>query len=135
MGADFAFSIMFLRTHVVKYLKRLVKPTSQDENQPDWSRSDSREEEEHLIDVMNTDGEVKVIALLPSIQKEDIRIHCAEDTLTISVETPQRRYYKEIGLPAKVNPEKAETSYKNCVLEVTLPKKTGVRSIGNTFDM
>lgn len=80
-----------------------------------------------MIDVMNTDGEVKVIALLPSVQKEDIKVHCAEGALTISVDTPQRRYYKEVKLPAKVDPERAETSYKNCVLEVTLPKKIELR--------
>jgi HSP20 family molecular chaperone IbpA len=42
--------------------------------------------------------------------------------LTISVETPEHKYYKEAALPAKVRVNEARTDYKNGVLEVTLPK-------------
>ena len=82
-----------------------------------------REEREPLVDVYVTNGEVKVIAELPGVNKEDIQLHGTEDTLTISVDTPERKYYKEVKLPAKVDPKEAKTSYKNGVLEVTLPKK------------
>jgi len=82
-----------------------------------------KEEREPLVDVYTTDGEVKVIAELPGVNKEDIQLHGTEDTLTISVDTPERKYYKEVKLPAKVDPKGAKTSYKNGVLEVTLPKK------------
>ncbi|KYH37741.1 MAG: heat shock protein Hsp20 [Candidatus Bathyarchaeota archaeon B24] len=81
------------------------------------------ERREPLVDVMSTDGEVKVIAELPGVEKKDIRLFGTEDTLTISVDTPERKYYKEIQLPAKVDPKKAKSSYKNGVLEVVLPKK------------
>jgi len=82
-----------------------------------------KEEREPLVDVYTTNGEVKVIAELPGVNKEDIQLHGTEDTLTISVDTPERKYYKEVNLPAKVDPKGAKTSYKNGVLEVTLPKK------------
>ena len=82
-----------------------------------------KEEREPLVDVYTTNGEVKVIAELPGVNKEDIQLHGTEDTLTISVDTPERKYYKEVELPAKVDPKGAKTSYKNGVLEVTLPKK------------
>ncbi|MFQ6080095.1 MAG: archaeal heat shock protein Hsp20 [Candidatus Bathyarchaeia archaeon] len=85
-------------------------------------RLDVREEREPLVDVMRTDGEVKVIAELPGVEKEDIKLHGTENTLTISVDTPQRKYFKEVELPAKVKIKEAKTSYKNGVLEVTLPK-------------
>jgi HSP20 family protein len=42
--------------------------------------------------------------------------------LTISVDIPQRKYFKEIKLPAKVNVRDAKTEYKNGVLEVKLLK-------------
>lgn len=89
-----------------------------------------REEREPLVDVYATDGEVKVIAELPGVEKDDIQLHGTEDTLTISVDTPQRKYFKEVKLPAKVNPKAARTSYKNGVLEVTLPKKEGEKPKG-----
>ena len=82
-----------------------------------------KEEREPLVDVYTTNGEVKVIAELPGVNKEDIQLHGTEDTLTISVDTPERKYYKEVKLPARVDPKGAKTSYKNGVLEVTLPKK------------
>ena len=82
-----------------------------------------REEREPLVDIYVTNGEVKVIAELPGVNKEDIQLHGTEDTLIISVDTPERKYYKEVKLPAKVDPKGAKTSYKNGVLEVILPKK------------
>ena len=81
-----------------------------------------KEEREPLVDVISADGEIKIVAELPGVEKEDIRLHGTENTLTISVDTPKRRYSKEIELPAKIDPKKATTKYKNGVLEVTIPK-------------
>ena len=81
-----------------------------------------KEEREPLVDIVETDNEIHVVAELPGVEKEDIKLHGTEDTLTISVDTPQRKYYKEISLPAKVNVKEAKTQYKNGVLEVKLPK-------------
>ncbi|MEM2995159.1 MAG: archaeal heat shock protein Hsp20 [Candidatus Bathyarchaeia archaeon] len=81
-----------------------------------------KEEREPLVDVIETDGEIHVVAELPGVEKNDIKLHGTEDTLTISVDTPQRKYYKEVPLPAKVKVKEAKTQYKNGVLEITLPK-------------
>jgi len=83
---------------------------------------DIKEEREPLVDVISTDGEIKIVAELPGIEKEDIKLHGTEDTLTILVDTPKRKYFKEIEMPAKIDPKKAKTAYKNGVLEVTIPK-------------
>ena len=100
-----------------------VKPSSESEafglNQPCL---DVKEEREPLVDIVNTNGEIKVIIELPGVAKEDIKLSGTEDKLTISVEAPERKYFKEIEVPAKIDPKKAKTSYKNGVLEVTLPK-------------
>jgi HSP20 family protein len=45
-----------------------------------------------------------------------------EDSLTIEVNTAERKYYKEVKLPSKVKVREAKTGYKNGVLEVTFPK-------------
>jgi len=83
---------------------------------------DVKEEREPLVDVITTNGEVKVVAELPGVEKEDIKLHGTEDSLTISVDTPKRKYFREIPLPAKINPKGAKTAYKNGVLEITVPK-------------
>jgi HSP20 family protein len=74
------------------------------------------------VDVIETDGEIHIVAELPGVEKNDIKLHGTEDSLTISVDTPQRKYYKEVALPAKVKVKEAKTQYKNGVLEITLPK-------------
>ena len=82
-----------------------------------------KEEREPLIDIIPSNGEIRVIAELPGVDKKDIKLHGTEKTLTISVDVPQRRYYKEVELPSRVDPKNAQSSYKNGVLEVTLKKK------------
>jgi HSP20 family protein len=86
-------------------------------------RVDIREEREPLVDVIETDREIKVIAELPGVEKKDIKLSGTEDALTISVDTPERKYYKKVELPSKVDVKETKASYKNGVLEVTLKKK------------
>ncbi len=81
-----------------------------------------KEEREPLVDTIETNGEVQVVAELPGVEKEDIQVHGTEAALTISVNTPQRKYYKEISLPTKVKVNEARSTYKNGVLEIILPK-------------
>ena len=87
-----------------------------------FGRPRVKEEREPLVDIIETDGEVHIVAELPGVEKNDIKLHGTGDTLTISVDTLHHKYYKEITLPAKVNVKEAKTEYKNGVLEVTLPK-------------
>ena len=81
-----------------------------------------KEEREPLVDIVETNGEIHVVAELPGVEKGDIKLHGTEDSLTISVDTAQNKYYKEVELPVKVKVKEAKSSYKNGVLEVVLPK-------------
>jgi len=81
-----------------------------------------KEEREPLVDVIESETEIRVVAELPGVEKTDIKLHGTEDTLEISVDTEQYKYYKEIELPAKVRVKEAKSTYKNGVLEVVLPK-------------
>lgn len=82
-----------------------------------------REEIEPLVDVYDEKDHVLVVAEIPGVNKEDIKLRATEDTLTISVEAGKRKYYKEVELPSKVNPDSAKATYKNGILEVRLEKK------------
>ena len=90
-----------------------------------------QEYREPLVDVVETDDEIKVVAELPGVEKDQIQLYATERTLTISVDTPERKYYKEIELPADVDPSTAKSKYRNGILEAVLkkaPKKPkGVR--------
>ena len=100
-----------------------IKPSSDPEScRVDQPCLDVKQEREPLVDIVDTDGEIKIIVELPGVEKESIQLSGTENRLTISVDNPERKYYKEIDIPAKVDPKKAKTSYKNGVLETTLPK-------------
>jgi len=83
-----------------------------------------QQEREPLVDIVETDGEIHVVAELPGVDKNEIKLSGTEDSLTIEVDNPQRKYYKEVRLPSKVRVREARTGYKNGVLEVTFPKLT-----------
>jgi HSP20 family protein len=81
-----------------------------------------KNEREPLVDIVETNGEVRVVAELPGVEKSDIKLHGTDDSLTISVNTSQSKYYKEVTLPTEVKVKEAKSSYKNGVLEVVFPK-------------
>jgi len=81
-----------------------------------------KEEREPLVDIIETNGEIHIVVEMPGVDKNDIKLHGTENSLTISVDTPQHKYFKEVALPEKVKVKEAKSEYKNGVLEVTLPK-------------
>lgn len=94
-----------------------------------------KEQRKPLIDVLATNGEVKVVAELPGVDKKNIKLHVIDDMLTISVDTPSRKYYKEVKLPTEVKTQDAKTSYKNGVLELTLKKAEKLEPKGESIDI
>jgi HSP20 family protein len=94
-----------------------------------------KEQREPLVDTLETEDEVKVIAELPGVEKNDIKLHGTEKTLTISVDAPQRKYYKEVKLPVEVDPREANSTYKNGVLEVTLKKRKKEKPEGEPINI
>ena len=77
---------------------------------------------EPLVDVINEPAQVRVVAELPGVEKSAIKTSISDDTLTISVDSATQKYYKEIHLPAGVEPDSPKASYNNGVLEITLRK-------------
>ena len=94
-----------------------------------------REGREPLIDIVETDKEVRVVAELPGVEKTDIKLRGTEDSIDISVDTSQNKYYKEVQLPVKVSVKEAKSTYKNGVLEVVLPKVIPSQSKGESINI
>ncbi len=76
-----------------------------------------------------------MVVELPGVEKSDIKLHGTEDSLEISVDTSQNKYYKEVELPVKVRVKEATSSYKNGVLEVVLPKAEGSKPKGEPINI
>ncbi|MGP8069187.1 MAG: archaeal heat shock protein Hsp20 [Candidatus Bathyarchaeia archaeon] len=81
-----------------------------------------KETREPLVDVINEQAQVRVVAELPGVEKSDIKTSINEDQLTIKVDSPTQKYYKEVKLPTGVDPDSSRASYNNGVLEITLRK-------------
>jgi len=82
-----------------------------------------KDEREPLVDVIEDPESVKVVAELPGVEKENVKLESGEKYLKISVDTEERKYYEELDLPAEVDPQSAKATFKNGVLTVSLAKK------------
>ena len=90
------------------------------------------------MDVSETDGEISVRAELPGLEAKDIDLDISGDMLSIRGEKKKKEEKKEkdyysresyygsfqrsIRLPAEVQSDKVEASFKNGVLDIRLPK-------------
>jgi HSP20 family protein len=78
---------------------------------------------EPMVDVFDEAGRILVIAELPGVTEDEIKVEVAGDILNLTASDRDRKYAKEILLPGKVKPDSAKTAYKNGVLEITLEKE------------
>jgi HSP20 family protein len=89
-----------------------------------------KDEREPLVDVVSEDGKIRIIAELPGVDKNDIKLQCSEKTLTISVDIAVHKFYKEVELPAPVNPKIGKATFRNGVLQVTLNRADAKKPAG-----
>ena len=89
------------------------------------------------IDMFEKDGQLKIVADLPGMNKDDIQIEFRDGMLIIEgdrravhedkgngfsrTERHYGHFYRTIHLPEGVNPEEAKATFKNGELEVTIP--------------
>ncbi len=70
------------------------------------------------VDVHETDEDVRVVADLPGVEKEEIDLTCDGEVLTISARSDRRNYEERVSLPTRVDEHSATATYNNGVLEV-----------------
>lgn len=75
---------------------------------------------EPIIDVLEEDGGVRLVAELPGVDEPDISYDIEDDIVTLRAKHGDRRYEKEIELPTKVLREGAQQSFRNGVFELRL---------------
>lgn len=90
------------------------------------------------VDVIDRDDEVIVKAELPGVEKKDLDISVTNNSVTIKgttsheakeekgdyyrCEMSRGSYSRMLALPSEVDEDKAKATFKNGVLELTLPK-------------
>ncbi|HEU5461506.1 MAG TPA: archaeal heat shock protein Hsp20 [Nitrososphaeraceae archaeon] len=87
-------------------------------------------EREPLVDISTTDKEVKIVAEMPGIKKENIKINAYENSVEIISDNPQRKYHKVIDLPPEADIETVKSKYNNGILELVFNKKKETKPKG-----
>lgn len=77
---------------------------------------------EPLVDVVEEDDEIIVVAEVPGVERDEIKVRIRGTTLTIHADNPERPYHKDIELPSKVKKQEAKSAIRNGVLEIRLKK-------------
>jgi HSP20 family protein len=93
------------------------------------------------VEVVDRDKEVRVTAELPGLEEKDVEIRVEDNVLVLRGEKRtefddeerhySERYYgrfeRQVALPAEVDDESANATFRNGVLTVTLPKTEHAR--------
>jgi len=90
------------------------------------------------VDVIDRDDEVVIKAELPGVDKKDLDISVTSNSVTIQgatsheakeekgdyyrCEMSRGTYSRKLALPSEVDEDRAKATFKNGVLELTLPK-------------
>ena len=82
-----------------------------------------QEVREPLVDAYEEKGEVVVLAELPGVEEQHVRWELKGDILTLDARNGDRKYGKEVVLPAPVTGDAPKKIFKNGVLELRFRKK------------
>ncbi|HSH47225.1 MAG TPA: Hsp20/alpha crystallin family protein, partial [Halomonas sp.] len=105
---------------------------------PLWERFAAFEKGMPKVDVIDRDAEVVVRAEIPGFEREELDVSVTDDAVTIKGERREETKEEEgeyfhseishgsftrtVALPGEIDADKAEASFKNGVLELSLPK-------------
>ncbi|MGB6371433.1 MAG: Hsp20/alpha crystallin family protein [Atribacterota bacterium] len=84
--------------------------------------------QERPADIFDEKDYMKVIAEIPGVEEEDIKINLEKDSLTISVNVPDHKYHRKLKLPCEPK-GKLEKFYRNGILEVRIQKTDNRKQI------
>lgn len=80
---------------------------------------------EPLVDVSvdENEGNVKVVVEMPGADKNSIKVNATDEHVTITANNSGKPYNAEVPLNVKVDPNTADASYTNGILQVIFKKK------------
>jgi HSP20 family protein len=81
------------------------------------------DQQEPLTDIIECGDTIAITIEVPGVNKDDIKLNVGENTLEISVDTPQKQYHKIVDLPTKVKEKTTNATYNNGILDIVVEKK------------
>ncbi len=80
---------------------------------------------EPLVDVFDEDQRLLIVAEMPGVDPNDVRLDLEEGTLTLSGERGELRYRKELAVPPGLSRDKLTLAVKNGIVQIEVPKPSG----------
>ena len=99
-----------------------VEPFGNIRRDEESGRSVVQEVREPAVDVFEERDHTLVVAEMPGIGAEDVRLEVKDDLLTITAEKGEKKYRKEVLLPGSFPRAKMQVSCANGVLEIRCVK-------------
>jgi HSP20 family protein len=80
---------------------------------------------EPLVDLTESEKEVKVVVELPGVEKNEIKINAFVDKVEITAvnSSTNKKYKKTVELPGDINMKNAKSTFKNGILEIIFEKE------------
>jgi HSP20 family protein len=89
------------------------------------------------VEITEQDGKYRILAELPGLSPDDVRVEVEDDALVLQGERQVERegteggmrrserqfgfFYRRIPLPEGANPEQAKAKFRDGILEITIP--------------
>ncbi len=80
---------------------------------------------EPLVDVFDEDQRLLIVAEMPGVESNDVRLDLEEGTLTISAERGELRYRKKLAVPPGLSRDKLTLAVKNGIVQIEAPRAAG----------
>lgn len=97
----------------------------------------NQEKREPFVDVIVDDKEkvLKVVAEMPGVEKNEIKIEVLGEAILLEAEHGERKYKTEIPIKQKVDENSAKATYANGILEVRFRLKDDDRPRGRKVEV
>ena len=95
------------------------------------------ETREPIVDAIVDEKEklVKLVAEMPGVEKNDVKIVVQDKIVDISAEHGEKKYHVKVPLQYKVDENSAKASYKNGILELIFNKIEDKKPKGKTVEV
>ena len=112
---------------------------------PEWSRFSKLKNMTPRVDIIDRDEDIMVRADVPGVKRENLEVTLTDNTITIKGKTSEEKkeekgdyfrsetmkgtFARTMYLPSDVDGGRAESSFRDGVLEITVPKIEKARRI------
>lgn len=80
---------------------------------------------EPLVDIFDEDDRLLIVAEMPGVEPEDLKVDLSGETLTLSAERGQHKYRKSIDVPSGMQRDQVSVTCRNGIIEVSCAKSRG----------